>query len=64
MICLIRFTKFGINICFNLGNITEDGRISRLIDDWSEDNEDQELGIINDNWAGSGLSTPEIDHLR
>ena len=47
-----------------IGNITEDGRISRLIDEWSDDDEDRELGIINDNWAGSGLSTPEIDHLR
>ena len=39
------------------GNITSDGRISRLIDEWSAD--DNELGIVNDPGFGSGLSTPD-----
>nr|CAB3260955.1 uncharacterized protein LOC100176447 [Phallusia mammillata] len=42
------------------GNITSDGRISRLIDEWSSEEED--LGIINDPGLGSGLSSPEVDH--
>ncbi|XP_076800868.1 uncharacterized protein LOC143445567 [Clavelina lepadiformis] len=45
------------------GNITSDGRISRLIDEWSSDEEDVALGIINDPGFGSGLSTPELDHV-
>ncbi|XP_078484883.1 uncharacterized protein LOC100176447 isoform X2 [Ciona intestinalis] len=42
------------------GNLTTDGRISRMIEDWSSD--EDELGIINDPGFGSGLSTPEVDH--
>lgn len=40
------------------GNITTDGRISRLIDEWSVESD---LDIIDDPGLGSGLSSPDID---
>jgi len=54
-----RYAHNGKFIMFT-GNITEDGRISRLIDEWSSDDDD-ELGIINDPGLGSGLSTPAAE---
>jgi len=46
------------------GNITSDGRLSRLIDDWSsDDDDDNELGIKNDPGFGSGLSTPDPEPI-
>ena len=45
------------------GNITSDGRISRLIDEWSSDENDTDLGIMNDPGMGSGLSTPDPDPI-
>ena len=41
------------------GHITDDGRISRIIDDWSSDENDADLSIVNDPGFGSGLSTPD-----
>ncbi|XP_039259236.2 uncharacterized protein LOC120335713 isoform X2 [Styela clava] len=43
------------------GNITSDGRISRLIDEWSEEDDEVNLNIIDDPGVGSGLSTPDVD---
>lgn len=45
------------------GNLTSDGRISRIIDDWSSDDNDVDLGIVNDPGFGSGLSTPDPDPM-
>lgn len=44
-----------------MGNITSDGRISRLIDEWPEEGD---LDIIDDPGCGSGLSTPEGNSTR
>ena len=45
------------------GNITSEGRISRLIDDWSSDGDDKDLEIKNDPGFGSGLSTPDPEPI-
>ena len=45
------------------GNITNDGRLSRLIDDWSSDEDDKELEIKDDPGFGSGLSTPDPEPI-
>lgn len=44
-----------------MGNITSDGRISRLIDEWPEEGD---LDIIDDPGCGSGLSTPDGNSNR
>ena len=45
------------------GNVNSEGRISRLIDEWSSEDE-AKLGIINDPGTCSVLTTPDVEKFK